>query len=801
MPASRSLKPLFLATCGLFLLSLPARGQVNGTWTSTTGGDWSTPGNWSGTTVATDAGGIADFSTLNITTNPVINLDGPRSIGTLRFADATTASHDWTLSSTGGSILTLATLSGTPTIQVTNRTTTISLQLAGNQGLDKTGAGTLVLSGANSFSGPISVSAGILQVNSDAALPTYTTAGGLTVANGARLTVLTGAAGWEATEIQTLLGNSTFAAGSSNTNVFNPANPFQFNPLASAPRGGQLGINTTAGNFTYSQAIGGGVGLVKLGTNTLTLGGTNTFTGNVQINAGTLSVSQDSNLGGQTSKTDGSIVFTGAATLLLTGNNTFVSNRDFFNQGGFQNAGHFGAITINVANNSEATLNGNSFLRSGGRLISGTEAVGVGAQAGILNLGGHIYFNNNQAGNSVQLENVTLNLTGKIEQGAGGSTQTTVLGNGAGQTTVVNIGTAGTQTGQLLNSAYNTVLGATAATAGSPSTSTVNIYSTHAQALTSNQLLVGNTAYNTGVVNHLYGGVTISGTGALIRLGSVANASGTYNLGNGAGSTAVLTAPQIVKGTGAGTLNLNGGTFTPNSATGTTIIAADVTTYVKAGGAIFNVTTGANTYIVAAALQHDPGLGVTPDGGLIKRGAGVLLLNGANTYTGETVVEAGTLGGSGSFASQLTLKNGATLAPGASVGTLTTSAVVAFESGSTFAFEFNSTGGTADQVIAGGVNFIGAATFSIADLGAGSLAAGTQFVVFDSATTIIGQFANLANGGQITSGANTFQANYSGGLDGNDLVLTVVPEPSQLLLALLGALGLIARRRRRSGSE
>ena len=39
---------------------------------------------------------------------------------------------------------------------------------------------------------------------------------------------------------------------------------------------------------------------------------------------------------------------------------------------------------------------------------------------------------------------------------------------------------------------------------------------------------------------------------------------------------------------------------------------------------------------------------------------------------------------------------------------------------------------------------------------------------------IIGTFMNLPDGGTITAGSNTFQANYEGG-DGNDLTLTVVP--------------------------
>lgn len=89
--------------------------------------------------------------------------------------------------------------------------------------------------------------------------------------------------------------------------------------------------------------------------------------------------------------------------------------------------------------------------------------------------------------------------------------------------------------------------------------------------------------------------------------------------------------------------------------------------------------------------------GVISDGGsggsLIKVGAGTLTLGGANTYTGATTVNAGTLAVTGSLASLVTVNSGGTLAgtgtvnnivavgsggtvgPGLSVGTLSTGSV------------------------------------------------------------------------------------------------------------------------------
>jgi hypothetical protein len=59
--------------------------------------------------------------------------------------------------------------------------------------------------------------------------------------------------------------------------------------------------------------------------------------------------------------------------------------------------------------------------------------------------------------------------------------------------------------------------------------------------------------------------------------------------------------------------------------------------------------------------------------------------------------------------------------------------------------------------------------------GSTALLPGTAFTIINNTgiTAIFGTFTNLPDGGRITVGNNTFQANYEGG-DGNDLTLTVV---------------------------
>jgi autotransporter-associated beta strand protein len=131
------------------------------TWITAAGGSWTNTANWSNNVVANGSGATADFSTLNLTADATVTLDGAPTVGKLVFGD-TTPDHNWILNAGTGGPLTLA--SGTtPAITVNNQTTTINAVLAGTQGLNKTGAGYLTLAGANSYSGTATVLAGTLE--------------------------------------------------------------------------------------------------------------------------------------------------------------------------------------------------------------------------------------------------------------------------------------------------------------------------------------------------------------------------------------------------------------------------------------------------------------------------------------------------------------------------------------------------------------------------------------------------------------------------------------------------------------
>ena len=149
---------------------------ANGTWVQ----DSAAPQNWSNASnwipgIADGTGSIADFSTLNIVNNNTVVVDSARTVGQLLFQDKTTASNDWTLTNSGGAVLTLDNGASVPVIDVLNRTLTISGLLGGTNGFQKIDAGALILSGNNTgLSGTVTLKRGDVTVQSNNALGTGT---------------------------------------------------------------------------------------------------------------------------------------------------------------------------------------------------------------------------------------------------------------------------------------------------------------------------------------------------------------------------------------------------------------------------------------------------------------------------------------------------------------------------------------------------------------------------------------------------------------------------------------------------
>ena len=165
--------------------------------------------------------------------------------------------------------------------------------ISGAGALTKSGVGNFLISGANTYSGDTVITAGTLQVTGTLADTTD-----VVVSSGALYNVD------ENDTIQSLesAGNIDIA----NTKTLQTGD---------------------TGNNTISGVISGAGSLVKLGSGTLTLSGTNTNTGSMGIQAGTLSISTDRNLGAVPGSVVADSIILNGGTLQSTGTTSLDSNR------------------------------------------------------------------------------------------------------------------------------------------------------------------------------------------------------------------------------------------------------------------------------------------------------------------------------------------------------------------------------------------------------------------------------------------------------------------------------------------
>ncbi|MEO8351157.1 MAG: autotransporter-associated beta strand repeat-containing protein [Chthoniobacteraceae bacterium] len=167
-----------LALCG-------AAHATDGTWIHLDGGDasgiWGDPANWLDGQVADGADAIADFSTLELGTTSLINMSS-RVIGTLRFGVGQNNGGNWRL----GNLeffpprLILDVTSGPAMIQILNGTVTMDAEVRGNDGFDLGSGGgpggrLILKQESNFFSGGVTISGGVLQIDNRQVFPSSNT--------------------------------------------------------------------------------------------------------------------------------------------------------------------------------------------------------------------------------------------------------------------------------------------------------------------------------------------------------------------------------------------------------------------------------------------------------------------------------------------------------------------------------------------------------------------------------------------------------------------------------------------------
>ena len=309
------MKPKFrnvLLYLGSALLSISYAHAASGTWTDAAG-NWSDGTKWSGSIIADGADANANF-TFNFTGTRTITLDSSRIIGNIIKTDPS-PSHVLTIAASGGSILTLSTTSGTPTI--TNNDVggggrmDISAQVSSTQGLTKEGNGFVYFSGgtsaSSSWSGNTTVSGGILHlgginlanigggsgrnisVAADAGIGINTlnnAALNRIVETTAEISVLTGghnnaldfSSGTGATLNNAFLGSSFTNGGKAELGgIITMANNYRLG-APSGLQNGTLGIKDTS-------LLSGSNGLI-IGGNRVVIVGNHTFTGDTTLRDG-----------------------------------------------------------------------------------------------------------------------------------------------------------------------------------------------------------------------------------------------------------------------------------------------------------------------------------------------------------------------------------------------------------------------------------------------------------------------------------------------------------------------------------
>jgi hypothetical protein len=142
---------------------------------------------------------------------------------------------------------------------------------------------------------------------------------------------------------------------------------------------------------------------------------------------------------------------------------------------------------------------------------------------------------------------------------------------------------------------------------------------------------------------------------------------------------------------------------------------------------------------------------------------------------------------------------GGTLAPGASIGTLTLGSSLTLTSG-TFEWEFNSTLLTADlNNVGGALSIVSATVLSVLpDLGPGFIPNLTKFTLISYASGAPpGTFAGLPEGADFSMGGQRWKIKYadSAGINGgafptigHNVTLTAIPEASSILVMGLGGI-------------
>lgn len=767
----------FGTSAGFVTVTLASNTSQYPNWNLSGGGSWNVAGNWTPSGVPNGQGQVAYFGSA-ITGPSTVTLDGTQTVGTIAFNNA----NSYTIATGTGGSLVLDNGTKSPNLIASLGDHTISANVILNSNLSasitagsvtisgtvsegsagktitKSGAGALILSGANGYTGGTFIGAGTVQVGNNTALGTGSVSftGSSTLQAGASVSLannISVAAGTTAT-IDTqanTLGLSgivssadptaSFSKIGSGTLVVTGTNTFTGNVNVN---GGtlQLGDGVTNGSFaaanittvnsilaintvgavTVPNTITGTGSVVQMGANTVTLTGANTFSGDLNIQSGTVSL-------GTATTTDpagaGNITMADATTLLLPGfnantgptystipNNVIVANGANVTIGGQPRAtfagGVFGNGTINYeVQYVRGLISGDWSNFSGAVNLVPTTANGATTPGGDFRINGsfdgsHAAFNV-PAGVNVY----TLATGGIIAFGD-------LTGNGTLMLTDNNVGT--------LSVGNTEIAGQTTTFTGTIGDATVG-RATHFTKNGAGTLDLAGTNGFTGTVTVNQGTLTFAGASstptATSGISVAANATLDLNNYN----------PTITPATNVTSIGITGGGTIGSSSTASpsTITYRPGVTSTFSGNIVDSINGGTQT--VALSVTY-----------------GTLILSGTNTYTGGTTIDTYT--DSNSTVHFGTLQLGAGGTTGSVVGPITDNSTLAFNRSDNLTFS---------QLISG--------TGNVTQIGPGILALSNPGNTFTGATVTGGTLqmvpaVQFGNGNvALTVTAGTFDLN------------------------------------------
>ncbi len=515
---------------------------------------------------------------------------------------------------------------------------TFTNALSGNGAVIVNNAGTIYLSAlTNTYTGTTIVSNGTLYAQYTGSLPGQDVAGKVSVLSNGTLAVYYSAdaqKGWDKDHIEAVITNASFGTVLS-----------------------YLGIDTAGGDLLYDRDLTQTLGLVKYGTNTLTLTGKNTYGGRTLVTGGTLRFAATSSnrldrlfVGNSSAPAaviqEGGYVISGTGPA-VNGSETLAVGSGATGSYGYyrMNGGSLATGWLSVPGNNG--LNAAFDLYDGDVTVTGSSSwlimgwININNSASAINLfggrmrnppsGNEVSMNHNGSRNSFCMINLlgsnavfdtTVN-SRNLRLSTAGTNLLSVVNLNSGTLVANRVYAGNTTTPSLLNFNGGTLKANTSQTTFLQGLTAATVYPGGA--------VIDTTNVNVTVLQPLLAPKGYGITGIPLRSGGAGYIGAPVVVitgGSGTGATAIAS------------VDLTDGSPTKGSVTGITIVTPG-SGYQSGDKPIVSLAGGGYTVM---ALTDDCVLGLNDaSGGLTKLGTGTLTLSGANTYTGATTIAAGTL--------------------------------------------------------------------------------------------------------------------------------------------------------------